>query len=287
MTTSAQTHKHLEEAHKGLIDAHVHLYDCFDRAAFFDAALKNFRAAAQSLGVADHTPGYLMLTETAKDHAFDSLIEQKELDGGRWRFDPVGDGRSLVASHAGQEVLTIISGRQVVTQEGLEVLALCCNETFSDGLPVKQTISHVIEADGLPVLPYGVGKWSGARGKVLQKVLSGSHGGKIFLGDNAGRLALAGEPKQFAQAKQHGIWVLPGTDPLPFPSQAMRVGRAGLVLDGIDRADPAASIKRLIETADEQLRTFGRADGLPRFLALQIGMQLRKRLKKTPLGSAG
>jgi hypothetical protein len=268
-----------------LVDAHVHLYDCFDRAVFFDSALRNIRHAAWALGLSADTPCCLLFTEMSGDHAFESLIDQHELDGGRWRFQPANDGRSLIAALEGKDVLTVVAGRQVVARAGLEVLALCCNETFTDGLAVEQTIEKVIEAGGLPVLPYGVGKWSGARGRIVDDLLTSAPGSRLMLGDNAGRLAISGEPKQFADARRRGVRVLPGTDPLPFPSQAHRVGRYGMVLKGeIDRAMPAESIKRLIETADEQPRTFGRTDGLLHFLLLQTGMQFRKRLRKRNAG---
>lgn len=264
-----------------LVDAHVHLYDCFDRGAFFDAALKNFRQASQTLGLPIDTHGCLLLTETSRDHAFESLMSQHELDGGRWRFHPASEGRSLVAALDGKDVLTVIAGRQVVTREGLEVLALCCNEEFTDGRAVEHTIEKVIEVEGLPVLPYGVGKWSGARGLIVDKLLESALGSRLMLGDNAGRLAMSGEPKQFALARERGIWVLPGTDPLPFPSQAKGVGRYGMMLSGgTDATKPASSVKQLIETADQQPQTFGRTDGPIRFLLLQTAMQLRKRLRK-------
>ena len=94
-----------------LVDAHVHLYGCFDRVAFFDSALKNFRHAAQMLGLPAHTPACLLLTEMSRDHAFESLITQHELDGGRWKFHPASEGRSLVATKDGRDVLTLIAGR--------------------------------------------------------------------------------------------------------------------------------------------------------------------------------
>lgn len=264
-----------------LIDTHVHLYDCFDRVAFFDGAYRNFQAAAQALGLPGDTPGYLMLAETARDHAFESLISQHELDGGRWRFHPAQEGCSLVAALDGRDVLTVIAGRQVVIREGLEVLALCCNEQFADGLDVEHTIEQVIEAGGLPVLPYGVGKWSGARGMRVDKLLDGPLGSRLLLGDNAGRLSIGDEPRQFAEARKRGIWVLPGTDPLPFAGQAARVGSYGMLLTGdIDRDKPAASIKHLIQTADTQPSAYGRTDGLIHFLIKQIGMQVRKRMAK-------
>ncbi len=280
MTTPAQIDDHPEQP-INLIDTHVHLYDCFDRTTFFNAALKNFQHAATSLGLPGNTPASLMLTETCKDHAFDSLIEQRELAGGHWHFRETGDGQSLVASHDNQDVLTVVAGRQIVTREGLEVLALCCNDTFTDGQTIQDTIEKVLEADALPVIPYGVGKWTGARAKVLENVLNGPHSSKLFLGDNAGRLALAGEPKQFAEARKRGIWTLHGTDPLPLASQAKRVARAVMILKGdIDPDKPAASINRLIEASNEQPGSYFTGDNLINFLKLQVAMQLRKRLRR-------
>jgi hypothetical protein len=280
MTTPAQIDDHPEQP-INLIDAHVHLYDCFDRTTFFDAALKNFQHAATSLGLPGNTPACLMLTETSKDHAFKSLIEQRELDDGRWRFNATQDGRSLTASHQDRNPLTIIAGRQIITREGLEVLALCCNETFTDGLAIEDTLSKVIDADALPVLPYGIGKWTGKRGDIINKLLTSPLADKLFLGDNAGRLAIAGEPKQLTQARKQKIWTLPGTDPLPFPNQASRVGRFGLVLDcKIDPTHPATSIKAKLSTLTTQPKTFGQATGPISFLRLQFAMQLRKRLRK-------
>jgi len=262
-----------------LVDAHVHLYDCFDRAAFFDGASNNFRSAASSLGLPGDTHGVLLFTEMSGVHAFESLIAQHELNGGRWRFHPASEGRTLVAALEGKDVLTIVAGRQVVTREGLEVLSLCCSEQFTDGQAIEHTIEKIIEAGGLPVLSYGVGKWSGSRGKIIDRLIRGALGSRLMLGDNAGRLWMGGEPKQFAEARQRGMWVLPGTDPLPFADQASRVGRYGMMLCGeIDRDRPAASIQHLIRSAEAQPRVYGTTDGPLSFLKLQIAMQVRKRL---------
>ena len=266
---------------RALVDTHVHLYDCYDRVQYFNCAWDNIKRITAMQGLQEEAHGYLMFAETVKDHAFKSLIDQGELDDGRWRFREIEEGLSLTASLDGKDVLTLIAGRQIVTQEGLEVLALCCSGLFSDGQPIEQSIAEVVQADGLPVLPYGVGKWRGARGKVLDRVLYGPHKDKLYLGDNAGRLAMAGEPTQFAQAQKQGIWTLHGTDPLPIASQVDRVARAVTILEGdIDRQAPAASLKQLIEASDKQPDAYFRGNGIFSFLKLQATMQVRKRLGK-------
>ncbi len=270
------------EISPALIDAHVHLYDCYDRAVFFDAAVRNFARAAESLGLPRDTPGVLMLTETAKDDAFQSLIDRPAIDGGRWKVTAHDDGLSLTVAAQGRGAVTLVAGRQVVTREGLEVLALGTTQSFADGQTLQDTIEKAMQAGALAVLPFGVGKWAGKRGELIDHLIHNPPPGISFiLGDNAGRLGLAGTPKQFAVAAQKNIWTLPGTDPLPFAGQARQPGRFGMVLNtGFDPARPAGSIKTAIQSLDAQPTTFGRANGLIPFFGLQVAMQVRKRLRK-------
>jgi len=131
------------------------------------------------------------------------------------------------------------------------------------------------------VLPYGVGKWSGTRGQIVDKLLDGPLASRVMLGDNAGRLSLVAMPGLFDKARQKSVWMLPGTDPLPIASQANVAGSYGLQLAGpIDPDRPAASIKQLLQTADTQPPVYGKTDGPISFFNKQLRMQLRKRLSK-------
>jgi hypothetical protein len=49
-----------------LVDAHVHVYDCFDLKKFFDAAFANFKSEADRLGSGDNFIAVLFLAETLK-----------------------------------------------------------------------------------------------------------------------------------------------------------------------------------------------------------------------------
>jgi hypothetical protein len=271
-----------------LIDAHTHLYDCYNRTAYFDSTLANIRRAKEQLGVyggtdpARHTPACLMLADPAGIYAFDSVLQQGELDGGRWRFTPRGDGVSLIAQHDGRDELILIAGRQIQSTERLEVLSLGCGKEIPDRrYKTEDVLERVIEQGGLAVLPLGVGKWWWSRGRVVDQILRGPVCGKFCLGDNAGRLAMGPTPRHFIEARKRGVWVLPGSGALPFRSQAARVGRYGLVLeDHIDLAAPAAGIKRAVLAGGEQPATYGRPDGLGNFLKLQIRMQVRNFFKR-------
>ena len=275
-----------------LIDAHTHLYDCYDLATYFDATLANIRRAKEQFGLYlgtdpdKHTPACLMLTEPAGIYAFESLRQQGELDGGRWRFIPCEEDVSLIAQCDGRDELVLIEGRQIQTTELLEVLSLCCDKVVPDWqYTTEEVLGRVIEHGGMPVLPLGVGKWWWSRGRVIDRVLNGPFCEKLYLGDNAGRLAMGPTPRHFIEARKRGVWILPGSGALPFKSQMMRVGRYGLVLEHrIDRAEPAASIKRAILAGGEQPVIYGRPDGLANFLKLQIGIQIRNFLKRSSEG---
>lgn len=265
-----------------LIDAHTHLYDCFDRVTYFDATLANIMRAKEQLGLYNgtdpdrHTPACLMLAEPAGMYAFGSVLQQGELDGGRWRFIPCGDGVSLIARCDGRDELVLIEGRQIQTSERLEVLSLGSDKEIPDRrYKTEDVLERVIDQGGLPVLPLGVGKWWWSRGRVIDRVLQSPLIEKLCLGDNAGRLAMGPTPRHFIEAHKRGVWVLPGSGALPFKSQTTRVGRYGLALEHrIDRAEPASSIMRAILAGGQQPEIYGHPDGIGNFLKLQISIQI-------------
>ena len=259
-----------------LIDAHVHCHEGVDPAAFLGHAARNLAAAAAAEGLRP-AAGWLLFTEMAGDHTFTALREgARELPG--WRLIPTDEAVSLLARGAGDFPLVLVAGRQIVTGEGLEVLALCAPGPFADGQELAASVAAVREAGGLAVLPWGFGKWWGARGKALVHFLEQAAPGTVFLGDNRGRPAPVAAPRPFALAAERGILSLPGSDPLPLAAERDAVGRYGFVVEGaVDPARPAAGILRLLQGLERQPRTFGRRQTLAPFLARQIAMQWRKR----------
>jgi len=260
-----------------LIDAHAHLYECFDPATYFDATVENFRNARRELGIDSepHQPACLLLAEPAGVREFDALLARGELADGRWRFEACPDGLSLVARLDGRDELIFVRGLQAKTRERLEVLSLCCDGELADGLSTAVALERAVGMGGLAVLPLGAGKWLGARGRIVDGLLRGPLAGTFFLGDNAGRLAWGPPPRQFEEANRAGTWVLPGSGVLPFQSQGKRVGRYGLAIRArLDRTSPAASIMEHLESATEQPRIFGRPDGPLTYLRLQSAMQV-------------
>jgi hypothetical protein len=261
-----------------LVDGHAHLYECYDVEQFLNGAAANFASAARTLGLPSETIGCLMLAETATDEAFTALRSGRLALPSPWTLRTTAEDVSVILCWRGTPRLVVIAGRQIVTEENLEVLALGCRRTFVERKSTDLTVADVIAAEGIAVVPWGFGKWWGRRKAVVNRVVARSWAGRLFLGDNAGRPRLGHWPQPFAAAQSNGIWVLPGTDTLPFRDQAARAGRYGVVLDiPFDISVPATRIRERLINSAVQPMTYGRLERLGTCVAVQLRMQFRRR----------
>lgn len=267
-----------------LVDGHVHIHPVFDRRRFFDAAFANFAAAARTLGLPAGTPGVLMLTESSGTDAFGELLSAVggEIAPG-WRVSATAEPVSVQLTPDGIGWVYVVAGRQIVTADRLEVLALATVETVPDGLPLAETVARVREVGGLPVVPWGFGKWTGSRGRLLADFLHHPSGWGVLLGDNGGRLDIGPVPPLLRAAQSRGIPVVPGSDPLPFTSHTERAGGYGFVLTAeADSHRPADTVVQYLLSRKDQPCRFGRLTRLPAFLLSQLRMQLRGRSPARP-----
>jgi hypothetical protein len=272
-----------------LADAHVHIYGCFSLAKFLESAFENFQRQAQASAACGNFDALLFLTETAADNWFHVLRNQRTArpstrvaDPPTWVFTVTREDCSLRAQGPDGQRLVLIAGRQVVTAERLEVLALCTSDFFSDGPTLSQVMNSVRSANGIPVIPWGAGKWVGKRGEILTEFLQEQKPGDIFLGDNSGRPIFWRNPHHFKLAQAKGIRILPGSDPLPFPSECKRAGSFGFAIDGTLGWDrPAADIKDMLLDPSISITPYGSLERPYRFLRNQISMQVGKRLIRT------
>lgn len=271
--------------HRLFVDAHVHIYDVYDLDALFDAAMRNFARAAEAAGLAkaprDHM---LLLTETVNDHAFDALASGERVPR-RWKISSTNEPAVLRVSLADAS-LWIVAGRQIATREDLEVLALGTTRRFADKEPIKVSLAESDESAALTALPWGFGKWWGARGGIIKGLINSTRTRPLYIGDNGGRLSMSGRPSLFAVGERAGLKVLPGTDPLPFAGQEQRVGSFGMILEDWQPDEPplAQLVKRLAGKGAAP-RDFGHLTGVTDFVKLQIAMQLRKRRGSTARGA--
>jgi hypothetical protein len=262
-----------------LVDGHVHLHDCFEVPGFLDAAAANFALAATRLGLPGNPTGCLLLTESQGVDHFAGLADGMAATGS-WRMQATREPVSLVAQRPGALPIVLVGGRQIVCREGLEVLALGTRATFADGQPLDEALAGVIAQDAVAVVPWGVGKWQGARGRLIAALLDRDRDRPLFIGDNGGRLGLAPRPKLFARAQSRRMPVLAGSDPLPSPDQLAKVGGYGFVAEvDLDANAPFAILRGYLEGLEASPRTFGRLESLPGFIRSQVAMQIQKRYR--------
>ena len=103
-----------------LVDAHVHIHDCFDLVEFLGAAALNFSAAAAAQRLDDGYVSVLCLTETCRARKFEQLRSQAEscadggiLDGSAWRVRATAEPVSISLDHPEFGRIHIIAGKQM------------------------------------------------------------------------------------------------------------------------------------------------------------------------------
>lgn len=264
-----------------LVDAHVHIHDCFALEEFLGHAVRNFRRVSASTGATGETAFMLLLTESYGADYFSRLAEQAAKDvppGNGYRCVSTDEPQSIIVRLDDGAEVFIVAGRQIVTIERLEILALGTRTTPPDGQAIRDVIEQVRAENAICVLPWGFGKWTGARGKLVSELLAENRDENFFLGDNAGRLGLWPEPRDFDRARKARLKVLPGSDPLPFKSGVRSAGRFGFALPAaVSRERPFDSLCQMLIKNRLDPEPFGKLESLLPFMFNQVRMQLRKK----------
>lgn len=272
-----------------LIDGHVHYYPSFDRDGFFDSALANFRRAAGARGSTSEYAGWLLFAESAGMNYFRRFRDAAgRVAGDVWTFHQTGEAESLVAQRDAGARLLLIAGRQIITAEGLEVLALCCDAEVGDGQPLASVIGAASRLDAIVVLPWAFGKWWSGRGVLIDRLVRSIHPTRIFLGDNGGRTQLIPRPGPFRVAESRGIGILPGSDPFPLRRDQKRIGGYGFAIDGtIERSRPAAALKRLLRNGTGRPLPYGDRIGVLGFCRNQLLIRINAERIRARRAAAG
>lgn len=234
------------------IDAHVHLHNAAGAGEALRAARERLIGSSGGIGV-------LMLGERQGFDVFDAL---------RPGFVATEEPESLWSDVNRQ--LLILAGRQIISAEKLEILALATSARLPDGLPAEQVIAEMDTADAIVVLPWGVGKWLGKRGALVDRLIATARPGRIFLGDNGGR-PVFWPVRQFASAAP----VLSGTDPLPLPGWPKSIGNlASIIAAEVSPDRPAASLKAALRDSATNIERMGKLAGPIRFVVDQTRLRL-------------
>ncbi len=272
-----------------IADAHVHIYECFNLEQLLNAASDNFKIFAGQQGYQDNFTPVLFLTETIKDKFFQQFFDGVDINPkcrginlNDWKLKWTQESLSLYAFNKLGQGIFLIAGRQVVTAENLEILALITDQTFADGLSLEATIKSILAAGGIPVLPWGFGKWMGKRGKFLHNFLEESNFPSLFLGDNGGRPIFWPRPSHFKQAEKKGLRILPGTDPLPLASEYCRPGSFGFTIEGeLSLEEPGKQIKKMLLDSTISIQAYGSLETPWRFIRNQLAIRYGSENKQT------
>ncbi len=267
-----------------LIDTHVHMYDCFELSSFLESAYTNCRNQAKIQQ--HHGPflGVLLFTESAWDQWFQRIRSFADLNQTisqsmttNWSFHRTDEDFTLFARSTEGAQLLIVAGRQIVTKEKFEVLALMTSQTFEDGKLIQKSIEAVKKSGGIPVIPWAFGKWWGTRGKILTQLMNSSDMHNVFLGDNSGRPGFLPYPPQFTLAEKQGIRIYPGSDPLPLASEFWRPCSVGLSLSGeVDKANPGASLSHILQNSRTPMTPYFQHESFCRFIRNQVALKMEK-----------
>jgi hypothetical protein len=254
------------------VDAHVHFHRVEAVAATLDAAATNFKRAVPSKSA---LTGYLLLTQGARERVFEELREQRS--AGDWQLAPAPGEDETMFARRGELCLAIVCGRQIRANDGLEVAALGTCRSFPDGRPFAESLDEVRAAGVLAAIPWGFGKWAGARGRRVQRVVDGASR-RAFLGDSGSRTWLLGEPTLIRRGRTAGALVLAGSDPFPFASDHRRVGAFGFLADfEPNLSGPWRSLRTWLAGLRESPLLYGRPSGPVRFLINQLGVRVYNR----------
>jgi len=128
------------------------------------------------------------------------------------------------------------------------------------------------------MIPWGVGKWWGRRGRLVTNMIIAERGSSdIMLADNGGRPWCWARVPQFEMAKEQGMRIVAGTDPLPLKGEETRVGRYGFRIQ-FDRAEDqsiADAFRGALENPSIPIQILGKRMGLRRFVSSQFRLRLR------------
>jgi hypothetical protein len=219
-------------------DTHVHVYPCYDAALVLRTALDRLSGYGAAVRV-------VALAERHDCTFFREVRAGRHVTG--WEIEPCSEPEAVLARDREGDALYIIAGRQIVTRERIEVLALSTDADIADGQPAGQVLEQVRAAGGIPVLAWAPGKWFFGRGGLVKRLIKKGAPDTLAVGDTSLRPTLWPEPCLMRRAARKGMHVICGSDPLPFPGEETQAGRyASLWEAHFDRGRPVESFRRLL-----------------------------------------
>lgn len=261
-----------------LVDAHVHIHECFDLEEYLNNIFKNFSNYAHEIDNSIPWIGLLLLSELKGNNFFNLILnssDQKFLNN--FSITKTEEDESFIIQKSNSQKVIIISGRQIITKGGIELLALCTTKYFKENEDLQKTIIDLIAANAVPVIPWGVGKWVGGKKNIIRDLINFNRNINFFLGDNSGRIQFWPEPYLFKLGKSCNRFILPGTDALPIQSEVSKTGSYGFyVITKINISKPSESLRKILSEINKSPSTFGKLENPIKFFRNQFMMQINK-----------
>lgn len=245
------------------VDAHVHLYDGFD--------MGDIVAHGQAIARDTNAPFVCLLTEVAGWNMFSDFRAAAEVGG-----KPLMETKEADSVRVDEtDPIVFVAGRQVVSNERIEVLYMGLDPAVSAPEDGTQTAESLIrwglEHARLVCLPWSVGKWVGARGRLVEALVTGDTfkgERRLLLGDIRARSWPWRTPPVFENRR-----VLAGSDPLPLSGEESIIGtyRTAVAAD-VDLDHPAETLLGAIANGAD-VTTVGQRAGFMTTLRTQIRLR--------------
>jgi hypothetical protein len=211
------------------LDAHCHIYPCFSVENFFHSFFENVQSIQQNTSNTITQSG-IILTETNACNFYKALhhdasvIERLKQNG----YEKIND--CYISTHdTSAPTLKIYPGRQISSIERIEVLALLREEPLPENMPLETLLEEIRSKNGLPVINWAPGKWSGKRGGLIQAYLK-DNPQNILLGLTSLLPEGFPYPQIIIKGIQSNIPIIHGSDPLPFKGQESLAGSYGMLM---------------------------------------------------------
>ena len=260
-----------------IVDTHVHLRDGVRVEQLLDVAAANFKTQLESQNKsAAQACCVLFMTESSGEQCFNQC-QCGNVFGG-WRFEHVLGEHFVLMTHEQKENIGLVRGQQIVCKENIEVLWVGgCDETLQ-GKGAIEVLDKLADLGGLVILPWGLGKWTGRRKRVVEEILSSFSHDKLLIGDTPLRGSLFSQQRFMQRLTDAGYMLLPGTDPLPIHGGQQRVGLNGIVIDGLQQIDWFAAICDALRSG-QPIKTMRQTLGFSEIISMQMKTMLAKFLR--------
>ena len=242
-------------------DGHAHVYPGYNLEDCFAALDNNLSRMAGRVDAGGMRVVKAAFLAERSDCRFFAEWEKRPPKAGAYTVRATAERAALMVRRGGEPAFYLLAGRQVVTSERLEWLALVLAGDVPDGLGAGETLERIHAAGGVPVLCWAPGKWWFKRGRAVRRLLAGYAAGDFLLGDTTLRPGLWLMPLLMRRARRMGHRLLAGSDPLPIAGEERVMGTYGFAMRfAFDESRPADSLRSALLHGGD-IRFAGRRGG--------------------------